>query len=158
MLTVGAAAAGRVGMLTNSWHGLKPGIATVSDITAAVGAPNRQFDGVRYGSVVGLHLMSYDDLPASLFLRDERLLLIVIEPRVGSGFPTQLGEWERELGPAAKVLPSIDGKNHRVHVYSEAGLTVTAEGALVSSIEIFSPMTPDEYEGTLYIPAPVFRK
>jgi hypothetical protein len=145
-------------MLTNSWHGLKPGIATARDITAAIGAPDRQADGVQYGAIVGLHLMSYDDLTASFFLRNGRLLLIVLAPRPGGEFPTWLDEWERELGQPARVLPSIVDKNQRVHVYSEAGLTVTAEGAAVSLVEVFSPMSPDDYEGTLYKPPPVFRK
>ena len=145
-------------MLTNSWQRLTPGIATARDIKAAMGAPDRQADGVRYGSIVGLKLMSYDDLTASFFLKDERLLLIVIAPRPGSEFPIRLGEWERELGQPARVLPSIVDKNQRVHFYSEAGLTATAEGAAVSLVEVFSPMTPNDYESTLYKPPPAFRK
>jgi hypothetical protein len=145
-------------MLTNSWHGLKPGIATARDIKAAIGEPSRQAAGVQYGAIVGLDLMSYDDLTASFFLRNERLLLIVLAPRPGGEFPTRLDEWERELGHPARVLPSIAGKNKRVQVYSQGGLAATAEGAAVSLVEVFSPMSPDEYERTLYKSPPVFRR
>jgi hypothetical protein len=154
----GAAEERRDGMLSNAWRGLRPGSATAQDIAAVIGPPDREADGVRYGSVTGLHLMTYDDLTASFFLREGRLLVIALAPRAGGEFPTRIDAWQTELGEPARILQSAQGKNHRVHVYSEAGLTATADGPEVTLVEVFPPMAPDRYEQTLYRPAPVFRK
>lgn len=157
---VHADAAGEKGtvMLTNTWRGLKPGTSTERDIRAAFGAPDRQATSVTYGSVTGLHMMTYEDPTATFFLDDERLLLIVLVPRAGDEFPTRLADWQSELGQAALVLPSIGDKNQRMQVYSQAGLTATTDGPLVVRVEVFSPISPVDYRRMLYKVPPVFRK
>lgn len=145
-------------MLTNVWRGLNPGVASVREIKASIGAPDREADGVKYGSVIGLHLMTYDDLTASLFLRDDRLRIVVLSPKADGEYPMRIDEWEKMLGKPARKLPSVQGKNHRLLVYSESGLTATADGSIVTLVEVFPPMSPDEYERTFYkIPSPFIK-
>jgi hypothetical protein len=158
MVLADAAEKKGIAMLTNAWRGLKPGTATERDIRAAFGAPDRQAASATYGSVTGLHMMTYEDLTATFFLHDERLLLIVLVPRAGDEFPTHLAAWQSKLGQAAHVLPSSGDKNQRVQVYSQTGLTATTDGPLVVRVEVFPPISPEDYQRTLYKVPPVFRK
>jgi hypothetical protein len=151
-------AAGRKIVLTNTYHGLKPGVSTANDVTAALGKPDREASGVTYGSVEGLRLLTYDKLVVSAFLREDRLFLLALAPKPGSDFPNEMIGWEAALGKAERWLPSIRGKNHRVYVYSAQGLTATADNGRVSLVEIFAPMPEDDYEKTIYKTPPVFIK
>jgi hypothetical protein len=152
------AARGDKVVLTNTWRGLKPGVSTAGDVTAALGAPDREADGVTYGSTSGLRLLTYDDLVVSAFLWEDRLLVLVFAPKPGGDFPTELSAWESALGKPARILPSIRGKNRRVYLYSAQGLTATGEDGRVSLVEVFAPMPPDDYERTIYKAPPVFVK
>lgn len=150
--------AGRGKVLTNSWRGLTPKISTVSDVASAIGEPDRTARDVSYGSLSGLKLATYDDLKASLFFENDKLILVTLVPTESSTFPSELGEWESALGKPNLVLPGIRGKDSRVYVYSGVGLTATTEGSRVRLVELFSPMSSENYRHTIYKAPPVFVK
>jgi hypothetical protein len=144
--------------MTNTWKDLKPGSSTLDNVIAKLGRPDRQAAGASYGNVKGFELLMYDDLAASVFMRGGRVAVIVVVPR-GDDFPANLYDWEVALGRPSAKLPSIKGKNARVYVYSEAGLTATsANGRSVILVEVFPPMKESEYERTLYKAPPKFIK
>jgi hypothetical protein len=157
-MSLSCAEKSRTQMLTNSWRGLKPGVATRENVVAVLGAPERESKGVTYGKVDGLELLSYDDIVASVFLKAGRVALIVIPARAGSEFPEQMAIWESELGQPSRRLPSSRGKNDRIYVYSDHGLTATVSNQRVTLVEIFPPMSADDYERLLYRKPPVFVK
>jgi hypothetical protein len=143
-------------VLTNSWRGLKPGVATRQDVIGVLGAPNRVSQDVIFAKVEGLELLSYDDLVVSVFLKMGRVLVMVISARDGSDFPERVAIWEAELGRPLLRLPSSRGKNSHVNVYSTRGLAATEVGARILFVEIFQSMSADQYERTLYKKPPVF--
>jgi len=143
-------------MLKNTWRGLTPGVATSQDVIKALGPPGREVQGATYGSLEGLQLLTYDDIVASIFLKGDRVLLIITHPR--GGYPDAVSAWEGALGKPEARLPSVNGKSARVNVYSDKGLAAISDGNNVILVEVFVPMTLDEYTRHLYRKPPVFRK
>lgn len=143
--------------MAEKWRNLTPGAARADDVKRVLGHPRRDAEGVTRGANGGLRLLDYADPQASIFLRDDKVLVIDVLPD-GDDYSRSLGEWEKKLGKPPRRLPSIRGKNCRVHVYSEQGLALTVDGGRVKMIEFFEPMGPDAYVERIYIVPPPFLK
>jgi hypothetical protein len=125
-------------MFVNSWQGLKPGVSTTEDVIASLGLPDKEAHDITYGSTTGLHLMTYNEVTASVFLTKGKVVVIVTSAKDQSDFPNRLQKWEASLGRSSTELPSVAGKNHRIIVYSELGLTATTVGDKVELIAMLS--------------------
>jgi hypothetical protein len=145
-------------MMTNTWRNLTPGVSSVLDVKAALGQPRRDVSGVARGGTSQLQLFDYPTPQSSIFFLNGIVLVMVIIPRDGEGFPTLREELEKELGTPLKKLPSVRGKNAWVHVYADKGIAVTVLAGKVKAIELFPMMKPEEYEDRLYIRPPQFVK
>jgi hypothetical protein len=145
-------------MVTNTWRNLTPGASNLQDVKASLGQPRRDVSGVSRGGTSQLQLLDYPTPQSSIFLQNGIVLVIVIIPKDGEGFPILKEEWEKELGAPPKKLPSVRGKNSWVFVYADKGIAITILAGKVKAIELFPPMTPGEYEARLYIRPPKFVK
>lgn len=136
---------------TNEERKIEAGVSTAADVEEILGKPNRDVAGVKVGSTTGLQMMSYDEPARSVFLKDNKVVLVVDVAKVGGAHPTTMADWNAKHGKPQRVLPSAQGKNFWTHVYMKQGLAVTfdpQEKAL--TIESFAPMSADDYERTFY--------
>jgi hypothetical protein len=145
-------------MISNSWQGITPGVATPADAQARFGQPERIADNVIYGSVDRLQMYTYDTPQGSLFFRDGKLAVFVLIPQPEGGFPLDVKAWEEALGKPDRKFASIRGKNQRLWVWADRGLTATEDAGRVNLVEMFTPMRAEDYEKSLYKKPPVFIK
>ena len=144
--------------MTNTWRNLTPGVSNLQDVKSSLGQPRREVSSVSRGGTSQLQLLDYPTPQSSIFLQNGVVLVIVIIPRDGDGFSLLEEEWEKALGAPPKKLPSVRGKNSWVYVYADEGIAMTVLAGKVRAIELFPPMTPEEYEARLYIRPPKFVK
>jgi hypothetical protein len=145
-------------MISNIWQGLAPGVATPADAHAVFGKPERIADNVVYGAVDRLQMHTYDQPQGSLFFRDGKLAIFVLVPKPESEFPLDIKAWEEALGKPDTKLPSIRGKNHRLWLWADRGLTATEDTGRVNLVEMFTAMRAEDYEKSLHKKPPVFIK
>src|SRR5215467_7261526 len=82
-------------MPTNEWHSLKPGVSALHVVRSVLGAPSKEVQSATYGPQENLHLLSYDQPQASVFLKSGKVLVIVIIPKEGGEFPLLLDDWQK---------------------------------------------------------------
>lgn len=144
-------------MFTNRWKGLQPGVSTFREVFNVLGVPEREWPDATYGTVEHLRLMTWDSLVASVFIKADRVALIVAMARCGGDFPIVFERWVEAFGKPPLRLRSRRSKSSRLAVYAERGLAATVEtGGRVSLVEVFPPMAPDAYQRLLYTAPPSF--
>jgi hypothetical protein len=152
-------AEGRNMLITeNRWQNLVPGVATEAQVVAILGVPEDRAENVRYGSLQALTLLDY--APAtSIYLREDRVLLIGVAPVTANGLERKLAAWKTALGQAPeRILDSRAGKNGRVYLYAAKGLALHEVEGEVEAVEIFPSMTVDAYLKHLYVQPLPFTK
>lgn len=119
--------------------------------TRVMGEPG----GSRYGLAHALTRVRAASLgdDVDIYLRDDRVLLVYAGGDVVRALVP--GELERRFGPAAVVLRSRAGKRVNHRVYPDRGLAASVEGDAVIFVEMFTPMSRDEYLATIYEPIKV---
>jgi hypothetical protein len=122
-------------------------------------SPINEVRNVTYGHVQGLRLVDYENPDKTVYFKDDQVLVTVIIPDENGRFPTEANQWMQNFGQPDNKLPSIEGKNCWVLVYSQKGLAATVdEYGEVILVEEFKPMTARDYDKTLYRVPPVFIK
>jgi hypothetical protein len=144
--------------MDNSWRKLTPGVATSNDVKRSLGAPETDEPDDSYGAVDHLRLMDYDEPQASIYLKSDRVWLIVVVPDEKDTFPEDAADWEKDLGKPPLKLPSREGKQCRTHVWAEKGMAATFKTGRLLSVELFAGMKPEEYQKQIYVAPPVFVK
>lgn len=127
------------------------GVSTPADVETICGKPSRDVAGAKVGSTTGLRMMSYDEPARSIFLKEDKVVLVVEVAKQGGPHPITMADWNTKHGKPQRVLASAQGKNFWTYVYGKQGLAVTFDPQeKASTIESFAPMSADEYERTFY--------
>jgi hypothetical protein len=111
-------------------------------------------DGLGYGQLRGLTRLQVPDLfPGYFFFDAGRPVVLYANLRGEEVRPEQLLE---QLGEPEAALRSRSGKRFKQYVYPDLGVAFAADSDSVSFLEIFPPMSLDEYKTTLYTEPPAF--
>lgn len=145
-------------MFDNHWNGIEPGTSRLEEVENALGPPDERREGARYGGLTDVTIVSYRDIPASIFLVEDRVVLVIVAIAGVVGVPKRLSEWRKGLGNPEAVLPSRQGKNHRVYLYADRGVAAVAEADIIELVEFFEPMTVPEYRTNVYSGAPTWKR
>jgi hypothetical protein len=142
----------------NRWHELVPGVSTEAQVLATLGAAEEKAENIRYASLQALTLLDYS--PAtSIYVKEGRVLLIVVAPVTANGLERKLEAWKAALGQSPeRVLDSCAGKNGRVHLYAAKGLALHEVDGEVETVEIFPSMSVEAYIKHLHVEPGLFTK
>jgi len=102
-----------------------------------------------YGGLTGVGLLSSKE--GLFYFRDNRVILIHIHSK--SMLTALNGDLLlEELGTPAAQLSSRAGKGHRQFVYPERGIAISSDSqGRIAFIEIFEPMSLDNYLARIYV-------
>lgn len=105
----------------------------------------------------GLADLDAIDAPAGarLFARAGELVLIYLGP---DALPPQLSDEDlaAAIGSSGEQLPSRQGKNATLHVAAEQGIAWSEEDGRIAFVEVFPPMTGEDYLRRVYLEPPAF--
>ncbi len=105
---------------------------------------------VAYEKLTGVSRVSNGDVfPGHFFLRgDEVVMVYVGDPDFLSGLSE--AEIEKELGGQGEILRSRAGKTSNQHVYADKGVAFSETDGKLDFLEIFAPMSLDDYKAKIY--------
>lgn len=86
---------------------------------------------------------------AHFYFRNARLAVIYLADASAIG-DREIDAFKRDRADEGTVLRSRAGKTSNLHVYADKGLAVSVDRE-IDFIEIFQPMTQQEYEQTIYV-------
>lgn len=95
--------------------------------------------------------------PGYFFFRDDALVLIYVDDEKALR-PLAPGDLREALGEAEAALRSRAGKRVPLHVHAAKGLSYAADKDTVYYLEIFPPMSLEDYRANLYKEPPPYRK
>jgi hypothetical protein len=87
--------------------------------------------------------------PARFYFRNGRLVVIYLAD-ASTIEEREIDAFKRDPADEGTVLRSRAGKTSNLHVYADKGLAVSVDRE-IDFIEIFQPMTQQEYEQTIYV-------
>lgn len=135
--------------ISNELLGVKPGKTTSASILEQFGKPQHDLENVQLVNVKGLRLLAYPDQQVSFYLKEDRVVFILVVPR-GDGLPRSLAAYEKALGKPDASWVSVHGADIDLVVFAAHGVAVHARGDDVQTVELFEPTDLDSYRARFY--------
>lgn len=103
------------------------------------------------------HLHNPEVSPAHFYADDTRIVMIYVSDQSILSETTSRTLTDA-LGDSDAVLRSRQCKRCNLHVYPNRGIAFSSDGDDIGFLEIFQPMTLEEYKQTIYREPPNFTK
>lgn len=137
--------------IINKWFSWRE--LTLDQMYAQLGAVNTsKKENASYGNLKNLTALENEDsYPGLLFYKDNRFVLSYVDEMYEEleGWDPQalLAHW----GEPDAILRSRAGKRFRQHVFASQGITIATDGQSIAFLEIYEPMSLENYETQFYI-------
>jgi hypothetical protein len=141
--------------LLQEWEGIRR--LAQEDAQARFAVTTEQVTPSQYGQLQDLiELTNGSDLPGRLFYRDGQFVLLHVRGITLEG----ISAWDllESLGTPDATLRSRAGKTHHIEVYGGRGLAISHGGDEIDFVQVFPPMSAEEYQATLYHEPSKFRR
>jgi hypothetical protein len=96
-------------------------------------------------------LGDFDQTPGLFYFQDDRFVLFYVDGMNEDLERFSLSELLAYLGEPAAVWSARSGKRHRQYIYPQQGIAFAGVGEEVAFLEIFSPMTLENYRTHLFV-------
>ena len=84
--------------MDNIWKNITPNVSTRKDVVAALGEPSEETTDEDYGGTTNLHLLDYDDPQVSIYLKDDKVFLILLVVTSHEVFEENAKIWKTNWG------------------------------------------------------------
>jgi len=136
-------------------HGFVPNITTEAQVLTAMGESDYKRSDVSYRNIKGLNTVSYER--GSYYFRDGKLLIISILPdERANSLSSDAESWLTALGKPnqeyikSSFIYSEEGGFGLLYLYLDRGLALHVEGDFIGLVEIFPPMSLENYMKYFY--------
>lgn len=116
-------------------------------------------DNASYGNLRNLTALENEEShPGILFYQDDRFVLSYVDE-----IYEELDDWDPQvllahLGEPDAILRSRAGKRFKQYVYAAKGITIVTDGQSVAFLEIFRPMSLENYRMQFYLEPKTFTR